>query len=65
MTYRMDRTKLNSGSFEDSAEESKSFIKSTSAIERLQILEFLRAQTYAEPAPRLQRTIEVVNRSKS
>ena len=46
MTYRLDKTKISSGSFEDSAKESLSFIESTSATERLQMLEFLRAQTY-------------------
>ena len=64
MTYRLDKTKISSGSFEDSAKESLSFIESTSATERLQMLEFLRAQTYSEPSPRLQRIIEVVVRTK-
>ena len=62
MVYSIDRTKISHGSFEDSKKESREAMLKTSPLERLNILEFLRAQTYGKSgiAPRLQRSFEVI-----
>lgn len=66
MLYKLDKTIISSGTFEDSALESKINLKNKTPIERFEILEFLRSQTYGESgvAPRLQKTIEVVYNKK-
>lgn len=65
MVFKLDKSKFASGSFEESSKDSESFLRSTLPEKRLQMLEFLRSQVYAEPCPRLQRTIEVVFNSRS
>lgn len=62
MKFKNDKSKLRIGTFEASKKESKEYLLSLTPEERLNIVEFLREQTYAESCPRLQRVLEVVYR---
>ena len=61
----MDKTVFSVGTFKDSTEERRAYWHSLSPEQRLEGLEFLRSQMYADPKvpPRLQRTLKIIYRS--
>ena len=65
MEFNLNKNQISCGSFEDSKVESQNNLLNSTPLERLEMLEFLRSQTYGKTctAPRLQRSFEVILRS--